>query len=54
MPSSHHDLAQIQAWLQSVIMNPSGVIGGIESADARAHTDVSPTQPTPVIKPSSH
>ena len=41
MKSSARDLANIQAWMQSVIMNPLGVIDGIESADAREHIDVS-------------
>ncbi len=47
-------LAQIQAWMQSVIMNPSGVLDGIASADARAHIDVSAEQIESVIGPSSH
>ena len=27
MPAAHRDLAHIQGWMQSVIMNPSGVVG---------------------------
>jgi hypothetical protein len=53
MPSSHRDLAQIQGWMQSVIMNPSGVTVGITAADARAHIDILPEEIEKVIERSS-
>jgi hypothetical protein len=54
MSSPASDLVNIQAWMQSVIMNRAGVIDGIASADARAHIDVSPAEIESVIEPSSH
>ena len=54
MPTPRHELPQIQGWLQSVIMNPAGVIDGITSADARAHIDVAPADVESVIECSSH
>ena len=54
MKSSARDLASIQAWMQSVIMNPLGVVDGIDSADARAHIDVSPADVETVVERSSH
>ena len=54
MSLSAADLATIQAWMQSVIMNRAGVIDGVMSADARAHIDVSPAEIETVIERSSH
>jgi hypothetical protein len=54
MASPDNDLASIQAWMQSVIMNRAGVVDGIASPDARAHIDVSLTQIEQVIERSSH
>ena len=54
MPAAHLDLAQIQGWMQSVIMNPSGVVDGIAASDARAHIDVLPEEIETVIERSSH
>jgi len=53
MSSPAFDLATIQAWMQSVIMNRAGVIDGIASVDARSHIDVSPAQIESVIERSS-
>ena len=47
------DLAQIQRWMQSVIMNPAGVIDGIASADAQAEIDVSLAEVEMVIQRSA-
>jgi hypothetical protein len=47
-------LAQLQGWLQSVIMNPAGLLDGIASADARAHIDVLPADVETIIERSSH
>ena len=52
MASSTLELAQIQAWMQSVIMHPAGVASGIESSAARAHIDVSAAEIESVIEPS--
>ena len=54
MPSSHRELAHIQAWMQSVIMHPAGALEGIDSDEARAHLDVSPEEIESVIARSSH
>lgn len=54
MKSSARELANIQAWMQSVIMNPLGVVDGIDSADAREHIDVSPADVETVVERSSH
>ena len=53
MPSQPHDLATIQAWMQSVITHRAGVIGGIASADARALIDLPPADIEQVIGRSS-
>ena len=54
MSAPRHDLQQIQGWIQSVIMNPAGVLDGIESADAQRHIDVVPANVETVIERSSH
>jgi hypothetical protein len=54
MPAAHLDLAQIQGWMQSVIINPSGVVDGIAASDARAHIDILPREIETVIERSSH
>ena len=53
MPSPAHDLATIQAWMQSVITHRTGVIDGIASADARALIDLPPADIEQVIGRSS-
>jgi len=46
------DLAQIQRWMQSVIMHPGGVTEGITSPQARQHIDLDPEDLAQVIAPS--
>lgn len=40
MPDESQSLAQIQRWMQAVIMHPDGVLHGADSAEARQHLDV--------------
>jgi hypothetical protein len=54
MQSSDRELVRIQAWMQSVIMNPLGVMDGIACAASRAHIDVSPDEIETVIARSTH
>ena len=53
MMNATRDLAQIQRWMQSVIMNSAGVIDGIASADAQAEIDISPAEVETVIQRSA-
>ncbi|HEX4143070.1 MAG TPA: DNA-binding domain-containing protein [Pirellulales bacterium] len=53
MSASAHDLATIQAWMQSVITHRAGVVDGIASADARALIDLPPADVEQVIGRSS-
>jgi len=42
MTSSPKPLRQLQAWMQSVLMHPGGVVEGMGSADAEQHLAVAP------------
>jgi hypothetical protein len=44
MPGEPLELAQIQRWLQAVIVHPDGVAAGVDSAAARAEIDVPAAQ----------
>lgn len=51
MPDPSQSLAQIQRWMQAVIMHPDGVLHGADSPEARTHLDVA-GQIEQVIAPS--
>jgi hypothetical protein len=48
----HHDLDQIQRWMQSAIMNPDGIAEGIASPQTRRLIDIGPEEAERVIKRS--
>ncbi|HEY3963646.1 MAG TPA: DNA-binding domain-containing protein [Planctomycetaceae bacterium] len=48
-----HDLYQIQRWMQTVIMHPSGVREAIASTAARGHIDLTPDQAEQVVTRST-
>jgi hypothetical protein len=52
MVDPHHDLSQLQGWMQSVIMHPGGVIQGMKTDEARAHIGIDPIDIASVIAPS--
>jgi hypothetical protein len=45
----HHDVGQIQRWMQAAIMHPVSVAEGIASAEARSHIDVGPDEAETVV-----
>ena len=47
-----HDLAQIQRWMQAVLMHPSGAAEGVASAEAREAIDVRPEEAERLVNPS--
>ena len=49
MTNQPRDLQKIQRWMQAVIMHPDGIVGGINSAVARAQIDVSSDEVDRVI-----
>lgn len=52
MTSSAKPLRQLQAWMQSVLMHPGGVVEGMKSPVAREHLAVAPGDVESVITPS--
>lgn len=52
MTGPPRDLNRIQRWMYSVITHPNGVVGGIESDQARSQIDVAPKDVERVITPS--
>ncbi len=47
-----HDLAQIQRWMQAVLMHPAGAEEGVASEAARRVIDVPPEEAERVVTPS--
>lgn len=49
---ARQQLDKIQAWMQSVITHPEGVVAGIQADGSRRHLDVAPAKLDSVILPS--
>ncbi|MGH9932049.1 MAG: HvfC/BufC family peptide modification chaperone [Pyrinomonadaceae bacterium] len=44
MSENLHDLKTLEHWLQAVVTNPAAISGGLASAEARQHIDISSKQ----------